>query len=128
MIWLLFAFIQVVSFGLMAIGWVVIAFLAGLRLKSLVGAIWHFPSWAWIWDNEIDGVCGPLSPTPWNIYYWSALRNPVNNLRFVYGVSKVGRPLVYRTWKWLSRDFYYKFGWLPNGYPCLSAGGGKGGG
>lgn len=128
MIWVLFAFIQVVSFVLMVIGWVVIAFLAGLRAKSLMGATWHFPGWAWIWDNEIDGVCGPLPPTRWNIYYWSALRNPVNNLRFVYGVSKKGRPLVYRTWKWLSRDFYYKLGWMSDGYPCLSFGGGKGGG
>lgn len=52
-----------------------------------------FPNWAYIWSNEGDGVLG--SPDylyekyklNWSLFRiawtWSAVRNPVNNLRFV---------------------------------------------
>lgn len=49
------------------------------------------PRWAWLWGNEEDGVAGGgewvRTRTHWGpwrrAFVWSALRNPVNNLRFV---------------------------------------------
>lgn len=47
-----------------------------------------FPKWAWIWDNEEDGIYGPK----WfnkgihnfkSCFLWSAIRNPANNMRFI---------------------------------------------
>jgi len=58
------------------------------------------PRWAWIWGNEEDGVGG----TTWwdarvkgafswrEIFLWSALRNPANNLRFVPVLHPVPEP------------------------------------
>ena len=49
----------------------------------------HFPSWAWLWDNEENGVNGMSGPGTvlastnwWTVFAFSALRNPVSNLRF----------------------------------------------
>lgn len=48
----------------------------------------RFPKWAWIWGNDSDSIFGP----PWfnlgffsfrNCYIWTAIRNPVNNMRRV---------------------------------------------
>lgn len=88
----------------------------------------HWPKWAWIWDNEIDGIFGPTNTpyTRWQAFYWSALRNPVNNFRFVVGVSQKGRPLWYKTWTILGKQFYAKAGWKSDGYPCFSVGAGRG--
>lgn len=86
-------------------------------------------AWMWLWDNEIDGIDDPtnaVNPTWWDVVYWSGLRNSVNNFRFVPGVSKVGRPLFYRTWTIRGKEFYFKAGWMSNGYPALSAGAGRG--
>lgn len=63
----------------------------------------------WVWGNEEDGVIGPIwwrqrqgtdhhythAPRDlstwlaiaWSTYRWSALRNPVNNLRFIPGLN-----------------------------------------
>lgn len=54
----------------------------------------------WLWGNEEDGVTGPIwwavrhrDWPMWRIaYVWSALRNPVNNLRFVPGINPVIDP------------------------------------
>ena len=65
-----------------------------------------FPDWAWIWNNEEDGVDGiaqtatmrrPFKNDAWNvkmskatprtrIWQWAALRNPANNLRFTWPI------------------------------------------
>jgi hypothetical protein len=121
---LLFVLIQLVNIPLMLAGVPICAVLAAIQPESST----HYPKWAWIWDNEIDGVYGPENPhTAWQAFYWTALRNPVNNLRFVPGVSKPGRPLWYRTWVWFGRQFYAKAGWANvTGWPMLSAGGGRG--
>jgi hypothetical protein len=128
MIWLLFALIQIVSAVLTVIGYPIIGLLAVFKVWDVrADCRNHWPPWAWIWDNEEDGVFGPGTPrTRWQAFYWSALRNPVNNLRFVPGVSKIGRPLLYKTWEWRGKEFYYKVGWMSDGYPALSAGAGKG--
>lgn len=50
------------------------------------------PRWAWPWSNDEDGVLGDGAfsaanrelPAWQRAFIWSALRNPVNNLRFVF--------------------------------------------
>lgn len=126
----LFIAIQIVALVLALVGIPIVGLLAYLRIweKPAIAAQWHWASRAfWLWDNEIDGICAPgTTPTAWSAFYWSALRNPCNNLRFVPGVSKAGRPLWYRTWTLFGKQFYAKAGWLSDGYPALSAGAGKG--
>ena len=73
-------------------------FLIGLPIVALLeltgsyslryGKTWHFPSWAWLWDNEDDGVC----PTGYNALTWY-LRNPCVNLRLLplFGFKAAGR-------------------------------------
>jgi hypothetical protein len=85
--------------------------------------MWHWRyRWAWVWDNEIDGVMGPAIPSPWNAFYWSALRNPCNNLRFFPGVSNKNRPLWRVTCGSKPGGWYFQAGWNGDGYPVLSSG------
>lgn len=89
---------------------------------------WRGGALTFPWGNLENGIVGPgESLNRWNAFVWSALRNSANNLRFMPGVSKVGRPLWHRTWSIRGRAFYAKAGWLSDGYPCLSAGAGTGG-
>jgi hypothetical protein len=109
LIWLWFALIQLISALLTPIGWVV------CLLPS--------PAVPWLWQNE-DAVV--LTQSYWERYIYEGWRNPVSNLRYVRGVSGVGRPLFYRTWTMLGKEFYVKAGWMTDGFPCLSAGAGRG--
>jgi hypothetical protein len=58
------------------------------------------PSWAWLWSNDYDGVLGDKrgwwdANAPFGLganhlfsmWVWTAVRNPVNNLRLIPGVS-----------------------------------------
>lgn len=144
----LFILIQLISFFLFVIGLQAIAVLAlcGIYTKGSDGK-YHFPNYAWIWDNEEDGIVADWyrkEHSNWSltvcIFAWSAWRNSVNNLRFVPGVSKVGRPLFYKTWMMKfpsisfkplnfsmpTQQFYIKMGWMGNGYPACSIGKGRG--
>lgn len=80
----------------------------------------------WIWDNEEDGIEGFLPFSKWDEFDWAEIRNPVANLRHVWGVSGKGRPLWWKTFKLFGKDVYYKFGWMNNGFPACSIGGGRG--
>lgn len=112
----LFVLIQLVNIPLMLAGWILCA----------------FPEPPWFWQNDDDmQLIGTMSY--WRRYVYTAWRNPVANLRHVPGVSKVGRPLYYRTWlvklpfgSDKGKQFYFKAGWMSDGYPALSAGSGKG--
>lgn len=124
----LFILIQLVSLVLTLLGipvcWVLTS--TGTMYIGNDGERVHFPKWAWIWDNDEDGV-SPLWYNPehtrWRSFVWTALRNPCNNLRFVWGVSKPGRPL----WLWTNGKYYAKAGWeAGTGWPSLSAGAGTG--
>lgn len=114
---LLFVAIQLVSLVLTVIGIPVILVLEFLGAETLTDGKWHLPRWAWIFDNAEDGV----APSGYTMIGWY-LRNPVNNLRFVRGVSKVGRPLWRKTWGAKPGGWYVQAGWNPSGYPVLSAG------
>lgn len=116
-------------------------------MEQDAAGLFHWPRWAWLWDNKEDGVHPGwyASQFPnwssWHIAFeWTARRNTVNNLRYVWGISGVGRPLFYwekdlkaRSYKVFGRTFtapseiYVKAGWLPNnGFPACSAGAGRG--
>lgn len=48
--------------------------------------------WMYLWGNEEDGIAAgiqykDMGSVGWQIIYWSCLRNPVNNLRFVKWLS-----------------------------------------
>ena len=93
----LWALAALVRFPLAVLGFVVVP--VALRFSETVyGPLGdeheRLPRWAWLWDNDEDGIDGP----PWyrNGYalkhpvakhfprfWWLAVRNPVNNLRFV---------------------------------------------
>jgi hypothetical protein len=111
-LWLKFALVQLANLPLMLLG----------LLICLSPA---FAKWTWLWWNDDDGSGTGAS---WlSKYYWLALRNPVDNLKHVKGVATPGGPLLYKTWFWGKKQFYYKIGYLPsNGYPALSAGTGRG--
>jgi hypothetical protein len=123
---LLFIAIQIVALILALVGLPIVALLALAHAweKPGITAQWHWDvAAAWPWDNEVDGICAPgTTPTAWRAFYWSALRNPCNNFRFVPGVSKVGRPLWRKTWGAKPGGWYAQAGWNNSGFPVLSAG------
>lgn len=93
------------------------------------GVLHWRPRWAWLWDNLEDGVhpgwYAAQFPNwgDWKItFVWTAKRNPVNNLRFVPGISKVGRPLWRKTWGEKPGGWYLMAGWNSSGYPVMSGG------
>lgn len=97
---------------------------SGVLVTSNLSTSW--PKWAWIWYNDDDGY-GPKAGK-WNAFVWLALRNPAANLRLVPGVSAPSRPLWYKTFFVLGKQFYHKIGWESGSpyYPVFSAGAGRG--
>ena len=88
-------FFLLIKLPLIIIGWLVIPSCAVLRVydwrKSRVNdktiLAWS-PSWMWIWGNEEDGILNgeqfdDMGNEILQIIYWSAWRNPANNLRYV---------------------------------------------
>lgn len=126
----LFALVQLAQLPLMIIGVPLIAVMAALKRYHIDGMEDHWDdSFMWLWDNEQDGI-DDMGPMNWaTIFYWSALRNPVHNFGLVSWVNGAGkgRPLYYRTVLVKGKhQFYFKAGWMSNGYPCLSIGAGRG--
>lgn len=127
---LLFATIQLASWTLRIPGYFIIGLLAYTGSWHLgPDKLYHWPALWWIYDNEEDGVLPTwyhkANPT-WSdsriAFNWCARRNSTNNLRYVPGVSKVGRPFYRRTFTLLRRPMYFQAGWNPSGYPVISAG------
>lgn len=77
----------------------------------------------WLWWNDEDGAKGK---TWWQRYTWLAWRNPVDNFKYVKWTQRPNGPLIYRTWEWRGRQFYYKVGWMSNTHCAMSAGSGRG--
>ena len=127
---LLFILIQVINIPLFIIGIPVCAVLAWGGFSYFAeDNKYHWPRWAYIWDNPEDGVDGAWYQRAnkhrsyaMNEFIWSALRNPVNNLRYVPGVSGIGRPYWRKTWGAVPGGFYAHAGWNASGFPVLSAG------
>ncbi len=125
----LFIAIQLAALLLTIVGIPVCAALAYIGYSFPTEGKWHWPKWAWIWDNEEDGVwpnwyakANPTWSTARVEFMWTGLRNSANNLRYVPGVSKVGRPLWRKTWGAKPGGWYAQAGWNNSGFPVLSAG------
>lgn len=129
----LFAAIQLANACLFLVGLPVCALLAYTHWYHLgADRKYHWPAWAWIWDNEEDGVFAdwylkahPERSEVTNAFIWTALRNSVNNLRYVPYISAKGRPLWLRNWTFRGKVFYAKAGWNASGFPVISAGAGQ---
>lgn len=118
----LFILIQLASLALTLVGYPLIAVMALFKFWNLRYE-WKGGKLTWLWSNDEDGIFGNGPITRWQAFYWSAIRNPCNNLRFVRGISGAGRPL----WHWSNGKFYAQAGWLgSHGQPVLSAGSGIG--
>ena len=98
-----------------------------LTALGLVICLW--PALArisWLWWSK-DGV---PAGSWWQTYDYTALRNPVDNFKFLPVVFGLNRPLWYHTWIWTvdgySEQLYWKAGWESDGQICLSAGAGRG--
>lgn len=127
----LFTVIQTVALALAILGLPIVAVAAATgswyyaeQPTRMVGHWRH--KWMWLWDNEEDGIYGDQDGYGgrmwWNIFYWSALRNSVNNFRFCKYVSGKGRPLWRKTWGPRPGGWYVAAGWNASGYPVLSGG------
>lgn len=107
----LFILLQIVNIPLMVLGWFIC-----LLPYDLV---------PWLWGNDVDFQL-LKTMTYWQRYVYIAWRNPVNNLRFVRGVSRVGRPLWRYEWGvdnvFMFPGYYAQAGWNNSGFPVLSAG------
>lgn len=131
--WIWFIFVQLVELVAFIVGLFVLLPLAATGawytrnsryFPGRAVTVWRGGKLTWIWGNEEDGVTGApfyVVQHP-NIhmraYFWSALRNPANNLRFVFQWK--GGPF-YR-WENKAKSFYAQAGWYSNGYPVLSLG------
>ena len=126
----LFIAIQALSLVLFIIGIPICAVLAygDFSKQDFTNGLYHWPKWAWLFDNQEDGTCplwyqaqtrGKFVDTE---FRWTAFRNSVNNLRYVPGISGVGRPYWRKTWGAVPGGFYAHAGWNASGFPVLSAG------
>lgn len=126
-----FAAVQLLSLGLALVGILPIAILATLKRwridpTILGGSGWRTSSFFnTLYGNDEDGIFGPkgeFTGSRWHAFYWSAIRNDVNNLRYVRGISGVGRPYSRWTWGATPGGFYIHAGWNASGFPVCSAG------
>jgi hypothetical protein len=106
---LLFILIQMVNLPLMVLGW----FMPPPVAEML---------WLW-WNDDDQALLEGMSMGQQYVYL--SWRNPVANLRHVWGVSGNGRPLWWRHWTINGKVYYAKAGWMSDGLPCLSAGAGE---
>jgi hypothetical protein len=136
--WLYFAFVQLVAFIAMVLGWVLLlpwsldkawVLTTSFKYNDQPRTIteWSSALMDDIYGNAEDGVTGadwylPGKPVWLRAYMWSAWRNSCNNLRFVFRwYGKDGAPFF----KWVSASgkWYFQAGWFAdNGFPVLSAG------
>lgn len=110
---------------LFLIGLPVCGALAVLRAwRPIAGKLqWRGGRLTWLWGNLENGIVGPgMTLNRWSVFYWSALRNSVNNLRYMPGISKVGRPYWRKTWGPKPGGWYAHAGWNNSGFPVLSGG------
>jgi hypothetical protein len=86
--WIIFLFVYL---SLVMLGWLLVPIAAAFgsyNQTDLGSNKWHF-NWPfmWLWDNDEDGIANDSYYKAPNMFlqilYWSAWRNPVNNLRYV---------------------------------------------
>lgn len=131
MAWLWFLVVQLINAVFLAVGIVVLIPLAATGawvtrpsrfFPGRAVTAWKGGWLTWCWGNEEDGVTGAefyrerFKSDRLCAYCWSALRNPANNLRFIF--KWIGGPFVRKEFG----NFYIQAGWYPNGFPVMSAG------
>lgn len=89
---------------LIVLGLPIVALAIPFRVHALSASdgrpVVNLPRWAWLWGNDFDGLLGDkrgwwADNTPFGLpadsflsmWWWAAIRNPVNNLRLVPGIS-----------------------------------------
>jgi hypothetical protein len=78
---------------LLLIGFVLIPVAVFFRWYHRQDGIVHWePRWMLPWDNLEHGIAGYVGYKPeaslmWRIIAWSAFRNPVNGLRYMFGIT-----------------------------------------
>jgi hypothetical protein len=138
--WLRFAGIQALSIALTAVGIPLIAVMLALRMTTTrrsqyVALTAYAPAWqaaehvadtdirvlrgeplTWLWNNEEDGLDDHGTA---NAFVWSALRNPVSNLRFK--TYLLGGPYWNKTFTVFGREFVTRIGFNTyTGFPQCS--------
>lgn len=140
--WFWFAIVQLISLVAMVLGWIAliplcmaqewVADAKSIKDGRLIDR-WRWQPLNMILGNPEDGVSGiyalvngtePYMPTAWpplRAYYWSALRNSCNNLKYVFA-WKAG---PYKEWTYvlLGKQRTLKVGWqMENGFnvPVMS--------
>lgn len=88
--------------------------------------VWAFTSrWLWLWGNDEEGVDGnevhsphwASKPTFKGVWYWSAIRNPFNNIRFWEPIRTPARPDQYHVlWNNPKRGWLIRQGWWCLGF------------
>jgi hypothetical protein len=93
--WLILARLLGIITGLVVVA-IAIPFRREDISKSDGRRIINLPKWAWLWGNDFDGLLGDKrewwannTPFGWKVdsymamYWWAAIRNPANNMRFL---------------------------------------------
>lgn len=81
----------------------------------------------WLWGNDEDGIT-PLWYNPagsrWKAYVWTALRNPVDNFKYLWWTQRALGPLWRREFHVLPFKglFYVQAGWNASGHIVGSLG------
>jgi hypothetical protein len=97
------------------LGLFVVAAAIPFRVPGVSGSdgrpIVNLPRWVWLFGNDYDGLLGDkrgwwAANTPfgwpvdsfWAMWWWAAIRNPVNNMRFVklWQAPVAGSTITYR--------------------------------
>jgi len=118
----LFAAIQLTAFVLQVVGFALLAVAANAKFYQETDSRLHWKSkFLWLWDNQEDGICpswyGPI--TRWNVFKWAALRNSVNNLRYIKGVSDPSYPVLWAEGTINKKPMRLIVGWNHSGYPTV---------
>lgn len=109
--WVFLLFFRIIG---IVIGLVVVAIAIQFRVEGVSGSdgrrIVNLPKWAWMWGNDFDGLLGDKrgwwdNNTPFGVkpdsflamYWWAAIRNPANNMRFMdmFSAPVVGSKITY---------------------------------
>lgn len=96
---------------LILLGFLIVPFaICGMRFRlstQYPRTVLAFPTWAWLWSNEEDGINGsangfwPASATGWalfkQVFAWSAWRNSVGNARWtrLFGMTVDPKQVVF---------------------------------
>lgn len=125
-VWIIF---QAVNLVAAAIGVPICAALAyghGARFDP-VSKLWHWPAWAWLWDNDEDGVFPNwyVEARPnWSMSHtelvWTAFRNSVHNFGYLSWVRTTVSP-TRRIWVGVNSTWVFGMQGIKTGGFWISA-------